>query len=75
MSFANMQAPLNLLKVAITALTYTQGLRDLMGGSNPGASGPITLLLQVNLGQFFLRSTENFRTYELRDYAASLKPS
>ena len=48
-----MQPPLNLLKVAITALAYTQGLLDLMGGSNPGPSGPITLLLQVNPGQFF----------------------
>ena len=53
MSFANLQLPFKPLKVAITALVYTQGLHDLMGGSNPVTSGPITLLLQVNPGQFF----------------------
>ena len=72
MSFANMQPPLNLLKVAITALAYTQGLRDLMGGSNVGTPDAITLLMQVTLGKFFLRSTEIFWTYELRESAAPL---
>ena len=43
MSFANLQLPFKPLKVAITALVYTEGLRDLMGGSNLGTSCAITL--------------------------------